>query len=67
MQKLIIENMWDGCSIQELAEEIGMSKWQVYIALRRLEARGVVRQEPVDRAALVGDRRRQPRVRWYRA
>ena len=66
VQKLILENMWDGCSIMELASKMGMSMWHAYAALRRLEARGVVRSEPVDRSAVAGDKRRQPHVRWYR-
>ena len=65
LQELVLRHLSDGCSIKELAGKLGTSMKNVGCALRRLEARGVVRQEPVDRAALVGDRRRQPRVRWY--
>lgn len=66
LQKMVLDHMWDGCSILELAGKMDTSTWCVYQALRRLETRGVVRSEPVDRAALAGDRRRQPRARWYR-
>ena len=65
LQELVLRHLSDGCSIKELAGKLGTSMKNVGCALRRLEARGVVRQEPVDRAALVGDRRRRPRVRWY--
>ena len=66
LQELVLRHLSDGCSIKELAGKLGTSMKNVGCALRRLEARGVVRQEPVDRAALVGDRRRGPRARWYR-
>lgn len=65
VQELVLRNLFDGCCVADLVAVIGCTKKGVGCALRRLEARGVVRQEPVDRATLVGDRRRQPRVRWY--
>lgn len=65
LQELVLRNLFDGCCIADLVELIGCTKTNVGRALRHLQARGVVRSEPVDRAALVGDKRRQPRVRWY--
>lgn len=65
LQELVMRHLFDGCCIADLVELIGCTKKNVSRALRHLQARGVVRQEPVDRAALGGDRRRQPRVRWY--
>ena len=67
LQELVLRHLFDGCCIADLVAVIGCTKKGVGCALRRLEARGVVRSVPVDRAALVGDKRRQPRVRWYRA
>ena len=67
LQELVLRHLYDGCCIADLVAVIGCTKKSVGRALRHLKARGVVRSEPVDRAALTGDMRRQPRVRWYRA
>ena len=67
VQELVLRNLFDGCCIADLVAVIGCTKKGVGCALRRLEARGVVRSEPVDRSSLIGDKRRQPRARWYRA
>lgn len=66
LQDVVLRNMWDGCCIKDLVDITGATKKSIGCALRKLQARGQVRQELVDRAALEGDKRVQPRVRWYR-